>query len=109
MSEMDLVNQIIDYVTMTGGVAIRINAGVIFVDDGKGKRVFRGAPKGTSDILACIRGRYYAIECKWGDNTATPEQIDFIERVRAAGGVGGVVWTFDEFLQLVKGAQNERA
>ena len=103
MSEMDLVNQIIAYVTMTGGVAIRINSGMRIIEGQDGKRrAFRGAPKGTSDILACIGGRFYAIECKWGDNTATPEQIDFIERVRAAGGVGGVVWSFEEFQKLVE-------
>lgn len=103
MSEMDLVNQIIDYITLTGGVAIRINAGMRIIEGEDGKRrAFRGAPKGTSDILACIRGRYYAIECKDGRGKPTPEQIDFIERVREAGGVGGVVWSFEEFQKLVE-------
>lgn len=109
MSEMDLVNQIIDYITLTGGVAIRINAGMRIIEGEDGKRrAFRGAPKGTSDILACIRGQFIAIECKDGRGKPTPEQLEFIERVRAAGGVGGVVWTFDEFLKLVEATHEVR-
>ena len=104
MSEMDLVNQIIDYITLTGGVAIRINAGMRIIEGEGGKRrAFRGAPKGTSDILACISGQFIAIECKDGRGRPTPEQLEFIERVEAAGGRGGVVWSFDEFLKLVGG------
>ena len=101
---MDTVNAIIQYIELMGGVATRVNSGVRFYEDNKGKRrAFRGAPKGTSDILACINGLYWAIEVKDGKNTATPEQLEFIERVQAAGGRGGVVWTFDEFLKLVGG------
>jgi hypothetical protein len=96
MSEQELVNSILFYITLMGGVSLRINSGVrVIKGDGGKTRVFRGAPKGTSDILCCWRGRFCAIECKVGKNTASPEQLQFIEDVKAAGGIGFVTWDLE--------------
>jgi hypothetical protein len=104
MSEMDTVNAIIDYIELTGGVAIRINAGMRIIEGQDGKRrAFRGAPKGTSDILACIRGQFIAIECKDGRGKPTPEQVEFLERVRSAGGIGLVAWSLDDVIMEIEG------
>lgn len=42
---------------------------------------------GVPDIVACVNGRFLAIECKAGTNKPTALQVREIERIRAAGGV----------------------
>jgi hypothetical protein len=97
MSETDLVKAIVDLVTIRGGVPLRINSGVRVIpgeNDGK-DRVFRGAPAGTSDIIALYQGVYLAIECKAGKNMPTPKQEEFLARVVEAGGVAVVARSID--------------
>ena len=62
----------------------------------------RGADAGTSDIIACYRGRYLAIECKIGRNKPTAKQIDFLDSVREAGGIALVSWDIDSVIQLLE-------
>lgn len=48
---------------------------------------------GVPDIVGCFRGRFFAIECKAGNNKPTPLQqknIDAITKQR------GVVWVVNE-------------
>lgn len=51
----------------------------------------RFASIGVSDIICCINGRFVALEVKAPGGKATPLQLDFIRRVREAGGIAGVV------------------
>jgi len=100
MSEHDTQNAIIELITRRNGLAIRINSGAIRID-GERTRYFRGAAKGTSDIIALYRGRFLAIEVKHGKNTPTSEQIQFIEEVRNRGGIGLCVWDVDTVMSLL--------
>jgi Holliday junction resolvase len=43
------------------------------------------------DIIACVNGRFLAIECKAGGNKPTALQVREIENIRSAGGVAVVV------------------
>jgi penicillin-binding protein-related factor A (putative recombinase) len=43
--------------------------------------------KGVSDILGLIDGRFLAIEVKSPKGRPTPEQLEFIEKVNAQGGI----------------------
>ena len=45
---------------------------------------------GVPDIVACVNGRFLAIECKAGVNKPTALQVREIERIRSAGGVAVV-------------------
>ena len=45
---------------------------------------------GVPDIIACVNGRFLAIECKAGGNKPTPLQTREIENIRLAGGVAVV-------------------
>ena len=47
---------------------------------------------GISDIIACCKGLFVAIEAKAKHGRPTRLQIKFLERVAAAGGLGIVVW-----------------
>lgn len=42
---------------------------------------------GVPDIIACVNGRFLAIECKAGTNTPTALQVREIENIRRRGGV----------------------
>ena len=46
---------------------------------------------GLPDIIACINGRFIAIECKAGKNTATALQLKEIGKINDAGGFAVVV------------------
>ena len=108
MSEQELVNAIIQYVTVLGGVATRINSGMkVVTDPDSGKRyVFHGAAKGTSDIIGCLPdGRFLAIEAKDGEvkrKKTTPEQLEFIDRVNVAGGIAFVACNIDDVIQRLE-------
>lgn len=41
---------------------------------------------GTSDILAIIKGKFVAIECKSAKGKPTPDQIKFIDNINKNGG-----------------------
>jgi Holliday junction resolvase len=45
---------------------------------------------GVPDIIACVNGRFLAIECKAGGNKPTALQVREIENIRSAGGVAVV-------------------
>jgi hypothetical protein len=103
MSEMELVNDIIEWISIMGGKAIRINAGLQIIKDGSGKsRAIHGAPAGTSDILVCWCGRFVAIECKIGSNKPTQLQQDFINDIKDKGGKAVVVWSLDEAINYLE-------
>lgn len=46
---------------------------------------------GIPDIVGCIKGRFFAIECKAGDNTTTALQEKEIAKIRAVGGIALVI------------------
>ena len=46
---------------------------------------------GVPDIVGCIDGKFFAIECKAGSNKATALQIREIETIRATGGAAAIV------------------
>ena len=75
--------------------------------DGKGNVIRYGLAVGSADLIGwkAWRGRdiaqFVAIECKAPSKKATPEQLAFIAAVRAAGGIADVVYSLDEFRQLI--------
>ena len=59
---------------------------------------------GVPDIIACVSGRFLAIECKAGRNKPTALQVREIESIRKAGGVAVVAneENWDEVRPLVR-------
>lgn len=71
--------------------AWRQNTGAL--QDKRGITV-RFAFRGCADILGCMRdGRFLAVECKATGKYPTPDQMAFLRRVTAAGGIA--VWADD--------------
>ena len=46
---------------------------------------------GIPDIIGCINGRFFAIECKAGDNKPTALQERELQKINEAGGVSLVI------------------
>ena len=46
---------------------------------------------GVPDIVGCINGRFFAVECKAGNNKPTALQEREMNAIRAAGGVALVI------------------
>lgn len=86
--EKEVQASIMAYLESVGAYAIRINSGAM-PGEYKGKRRFIRftSRPGCSDILACWRGRFVAIECKRPGNHCTFAQQQFLADVRRAGGI----------------------
>jgi hypothetical protein len=66
---------------------------------------------GVPDIIACVNGRFLAVECKAGTGKPTTLQVREIERIRWCGGVATVVneenWELvRELIRNMKGMPN---
>lgn len=87
-TEADIQRVILRYLAFRGVLATRVNSGAIKTED----RFFRlNSSPGCSDILACHKGRYIALEVKRPGKKPTAKQEGFLAAVRTAGGVGAVV------------------
>lgn len=87
--ERDTQKALVAYLELRGCVVIRCNSGAVKVGDRFIR--FNSAP-GCSDLLICLPGgRFAACEIKTARGRLTAKQAGFLDRVRAAGGIGAVV------------------
>jgi hypothetical protein len=61
-----------------------------------------GQRPGVPDIIACIQGRFVAIELKGARGRVTPQQEQEIRRIRAAGGIAGVARSLEDVVTLLQ-------
>lgn len=60
-------------------------------------------PSGIPDILACINGKFVAIEVKRSKGgIVSPLQKAQIEMIKKNGGIAGVASSMEEFLEILK-------
>ncbi|WP_338998297.1 VRR-NUC domain-containing protein [Fusobacterium animalis] len=61
---------------------------------------------GVPDIVACIKGKFVAIEVKRpnGGVVSKLQQVQ-MEQIKACGGVVGVARSLDEFIQILKDSE----
>jgi hypothetical protein len=108
MSESSIQKQIRLAVSQGGAIVFRNNVGVL--PDRFGTPVHYGLCKGSSDLIGWrsvvvtpdMVGKrlalFLALEVKSATGAIRPEQKIFIENVRKAGGLAGVVRSVDEAL-----------
>ncbi len=102
--ETNLVQLIRLEASKLGCVLFRNNTGGF--ENKAGRWVQFGLCKGSSDLIGIMPdGRFLAVECKAGRKQPTQEQKDFIALVNSKGGVAGVVWSVQDFIELVRNAQ----
>ena len=83
MNHSSAVNRIRLAVSALGGVSIPYTVGSFRAMDSD--RVIRVGLPGVSDILACIGGRFIAVEVKVGRDTQRDEQKSFQAAAEKAG------------------------
>ena len=59
------------------------------------------SPAGVPDVLACLDGRFIAIEVKQPKKNPTPIQLFHLGEVNQAGGVSMVVHSVDELREIL--------
>ena len=72
--EQDIQTKIMEYIQSIGGLPVKFNNIGIY------------AKAGVSDILACIKGRFVAIEVKKPGETPSKLQENFINAINSIGG-----------------------
>lgn len=95
-SEAAVQAAVIDYLLLRGAVLVRVNGGMMPTAAGRRVRFNVAKCPGRtgatcSDILACWRGRFLALEVKRPGGRATAGQGEFLSAVREAGGLAAVV------------------
>ncbi|BAM63080.1 hypothetical protein ETP1_029 [Edwardsiella phage ETP-1] len=89
MSEQALQTKIMDWLKAHGFYAVKIIA---------------CSKAGTADILACSpKGRFVAIEVKYGRNTPSELQKDFINEVERRDGLAFVTWDLQTVIFHLQG------
>jgi hypothetical protein len=86
MNETEIQNLVMVALSQEfGALVLRVNAGTFF---GAAGNAVKGAPKGTSDLVACVPpGRFFGIEVKTETGRQSPAQVKFEAAVRKRGGV----------------------
>lgn len=108
--ERDIVRQILDGLSMHPLVArierINVMAGRLIGKDGKPSRFMRSCRRGRVDLDGFTSdGRVIAIEVKRPSarHKLSPEQRQYLDQVRSAGGLAGVATCLDEAVAIVEG------
>ena len=89
--EQDIHACIMNYISSIGGLPIKFNNIGIY------------AKAGVSDILACIKGRFVAIEVKKPGKKPTALQKQFIDAVNLIGGVAFWADNLNDVKEKLKG------
>ncbi len=102
MKESDIQRLIMLALSEAGCLIWRNNTGVL--KNAAGIPIKFGLCVGSSDLIGLTpAGRFLAVEIKTSKGRATPEQLRFIEAVRARGGIAGIARSPEEALDLLRG------
>lgn len=83
-----------------GATVFRNNTGKL--QNAHGRWVEFGLCKGGSDLIGWTKdGRFLAMEVKLPGQKPRPDQVNFINAVRLAGGVGGIVFSSGDVEKLL--------
>ena len=98
--EGDLVRAILDYLHYKNIICWRNQSGAVVTNTGHFVRFSR---MGVSDIIAVQpeTGKVVCLECKTKTGRVTPYQQEFINDVKKAGGIAGVVRSVEDVDKLL--------
>jgi hypothetical protein len=71
------------------------------VHNGLVTNVIVAGKSGCSDLIACINGKYFALEIKGDDDTEKPLQDEHLKNVARAGGYGGYVYSVEDAEDII--------
>lgn len=100
LSTNELTQKVLRHLFDNGAFAWRANSTGIY--DPVLRKFRTAAKRGVSDILACYKGKFIAIEIKTGKDRLSAEQKGFIASVQYAGGIALVIHTFEDYIEKIK-------
>lgn len=89
MSEKRIEHQIKQYLDSIGAWHIKTHGNMF-------------SKAGTPDVLACVNGRFVAIEVKQPGGRVSPLQKAHLKLIRQAGGVAFVAYSLEETKEYLK-------
>lgn len=89
MSEKRIEHQIRQYLDSLGAWHIKTHGNMF-------------SKAGTPDVLACVNGRFVAIEVKQPGGRVSPLQKAHLKLIRQAGGVAFVAYSLEETKEYLK-------
>lgn len=103
-SEQDIVNAILQYLQLNRCLVWRQNQGGMKASyNGKTRFVRFSRVSGISDIIGMTaNGRFLALEVKKPGKKPEPHQQEFLERVRAHGGIAECVHSIEEVQRILE-------
>ena len=102
--ETNIVQDIRLALSKEGCLIWRNNTGAL--EDKRGRWVHFGLCKGSSDLIGIMPdGRFLAIEGKAPGEQPRADQLDFLNAIKAKGGVAGWVTTPEQAVEIVRSAQ----
>ena len=102
-TEQKIQKAIIDYLKLKKYVVFKHRNVGIFKQATKQYIPLSFGEKGITDIIACdCNGRFWGIEVKRKGGKVSPDQADFIARIRKNGGIAFVAYSLEEVIQQVE-------
>lgn len=102
--EESIESVILDFLNAIPGIAaVKINTEGFYDPKIRAyrKRKSKHFRPGTSDILGCMRGRFFAIEVKSKKGVVSEDQTAFMEWIRLSGGITGVARSLVDAAELL--------
>ena len=94
-TEAEITAAVRDYLRLVGAWELKVLGGL-------------GQRPGVPDVLACVQGRFVAIEVKRPGRRPTPRQAAELEAIRAAGGIALVATSLDEVVEALRPLLGDR-
>jgi RecB family endonuclease NucS len=102
-TEQQIQKAIIDYLKLKKYVVFKHRNVGIFKKETQQYIPLAFGEKGITDIIACdTRGRFWGIEVKRKGGRVSPEQTDFIARIRKNGGIAFIAYSIDDVIREVE-------
>jgi hypothetical protein len=99
-SEASIKRAIRDYLELKKCVVVPVRNVGIMKKDGSYIPLPAG-DRGMGDMVGSTpTGRFFCIEVKKKGNKPTPEQLEFLDRVHRANGIGIVAYSIDDVMRM---------
>lgn len=102
-TEQEIQKAILDYLKLKGFIVFKHRNVGIYKQDTKQYIPLAFGEKGIPDLIACAPdGSFWGVEVKRRGGKISPDQTDFIQRVRAKGGHAFVAYSLDDVMAEVE-------
>lgn len=101
-TEQQVQKAILDYLHSKNYIAFKHRNVGIYVQRTNKYIPLSAGEKGISDVIGCDKdGRFIAIEVKKVGGKASPDQLKFLKRVNASGGIGILAYSIVDVVSKI--------